>query len=349
MKMALEAETSGSVKIYPWASRTALDVITSAAFGYDFNAIGDPNSDVLCTYRTLFAQEPSLFFWLMIGVPIPVRFLFNLPLRQFEIVRKSSAYLKGICYDVVKRKREAIEGAKGQDSETVDLLSVALRSSSFSNDDLANQLMTFLAAGHETTATSTGWTMFLLCKHPEVQTRLREEIRANLPSLDEANPPLSALQVDRLPYLNAVINESLRFIPPVPALSREAKRDTTLAGHAIPKGTRLFLSPWAVNCSFALWGEDALEFKPERWLAPGQANAGGATSNFAWMTFFHGNRACIGKDFAKSEMLCLVAAWVGRYEWSLVDPKMEFEVGGHVTLRPPSHGIPMKMREIGGW
>ena len=100
---------------------------------------------------------------------------------------------------------------------------------------------------------------------------------------------------------------------------RVADRDTTIQNEHIPKGTTIILCPSAINTSTALWGEDAMEFKPERWLnvSDGKANSrGGADSNYSFLTFLHGPRSCIGQKFSQYELACLLAAWVGRYETS---------------------------------
>ena len=346
--IALEANKSKKpIKIYHWAGRVTLDVISQAGMGYDFNAVGDPNSEIVTTYRTLFDNEPPLFFWLNVGIWLPVRQAFSLPVPAFLQAKACAARIKNICYEAIRRKRAVLE--KGGDAAAnLDILSVALTSGVFTDDNLADQLMTFLAAGHETTASALAWMMYILAKHPAVQTRLRAEIRANLPSLSDESQTATAAQVDRLPYLNAVINETLRFIPPVPGTSRDARRTTTLAGYTIPKGTRVFIVPWGVNTSYELWGPDAETFNPERWLKEGQANVGGAESNYSFLTFLHGQRSCIGRDFAKGELMCLLAGWIGRFEVKLADEALPLTVDGYVTARPP-HGVPLIMKEVEGW
>ena len=83
--------------------------------------------------------------------------------------------------------------------------------------------------------------------------------------------------------------------------------------------------PWAINRDPAHWGPDAGIFNPDRWMGPGRAGSGGASSNFAFMTFFHGPRSCIGESFARTEMACLLAVLVGRFEMELEDPAGEFQ------------------------
>ena len=167
--------------------------------------------------------------------------------------------------------------------------------------------MTFLAAGHETTAASLTWACYALARNPEMQTRLRNEIRAAVPSLDAAleSPEL----LGSIKYLRNFCSEILRHNPPVSITLREASQDTTLGDRFVPKGTTVIISPYATNKSVAFWGEDAEEFNPDRWDREG--GAGGASSNYAMLTFLMGPRSCIGQKFAIEEFRCMTAALVG--------------------------------------
>ena len=130
-----------------------------------------------------------------------------------------------------------------------NILSVAIESGGFTDGGLVNQLMTFLIAGHETTASALSWAICMLCEHPEVQRRLGEEVRSSLPDPRFPASSISSNDMDSLPYLNAVCNEVLRLYSPVPVTVRVAADDTTLLGHYIPKGTTIFIAPWATNAN----------------------------------------------------------------------------------------------------
>ena len=208
-------------------------------------------------------------------------------------------------------------------------------------------MMTFLAAGHETTATTMAWACLLMCLHPDSQTRLREDIRTNLPSID-GDETITAASLEKCHYLHAVCNEVLRLYPAVPFTTREACRDTSILGQYVPKGTKVVLIPWAVNIATSLWGPDADKFNPDRWLGPGKANSGGAESNYAFMTFLHGPRSCIGQSFAKAEFACLLAATIGRFEIKLADPNFKVEIRGTLTSKPKD-GVPVRIMPVKGW
>lgn len=158
-----------------------------------------------------------------------------------------------------------------------------------------------------------------------------------------------------MPYLNGVCQEVLRLYPTVPMTGREAIRETTIAGKKIPKGTTVALCPQAVNRSYEFWGENADQFLPERWIDTDPETGkrspnkhGGASTNFAQITFLHGPRACIGKDFAKAEFRCAVAGLFGKFELQLKDPEQKITFGGTLTSQP-IEGMHLKLNKIEGW
>lgn len=157
-----------------------------------------------------------------------------------------------------------------------------------------------------------------------------------------------------MPYLNGVCQEVLRLYPTVPATIRQAMRDTTVAGVKIPKGTRIILSPYAINRHPAFWGDNSEEFIPERWIDTDEKgnqvvnHNGGAPTNFAQITFLHGQRSCIGKDFARAELRCAVAGVVGRFAFELQNPNEKIHISGAVTTKP-REGMHLRMTPVEGW
>lgn len=189
--------------------------------------------------------------------------------------------------------------------------------------------------------------------HSEIQTQLRAEIRAAIPSLEGAKDPSFDLAgtLETLPLLSAVCNEVLRLYPTVPTTTRVAVVDTSINGTFVPKGTTLWISPWGINRSQKLWGENAEKFVPERWIdsATGKANNhGGVSSNYANMTFLHGPRSCIGEKFAKAELRALVAAFVGAFQMSMADPNEIPVVAGAITSKPRD-GMRLRLQRLDGW
>lgn len=334
-------------KISDWASRTTLDIIGAAGMDHDFLSLENPDNELNVQYRKMF-MEPSttLRIIALLGFFFDLRVLHKLPLPRNRELNEGTKYLRNVTRQIIQGKKKKLEK---KESAGVDIISVALASGGFTEEGLVNQMMTFLAAGHETTATALCWTVYALCKHPQIQTRLRDEIRANLPPISTENPTIpDAAAVDALPYLNAVCNEVFRFYPPVPLTYREALKDSSVLGTFIPKGTVMVLAADATNHNPDLWGLDAAKFNPERWMGPGRANTGGAESNYSFLSFIHGPRSCIGQAFSKSELACLVAVLVGRFDIELQDPEAQLEVSVGITVAPKD-GVLARLNVVEGW
>ncbi|KAK3695255.1 cytochrome P450 [Podospora appendiculata] len=327
------------IEVSSWASRVTLDIIGVAGLGHDFGAIEDPTNELNRIYKMLFRPSRQAQVLARLRLIFPGWMLNNLPIKRNDDVHAAARFIRATCAGLIKEKKDKLSRKELTDR---DILS----------------LMTFLAAGHETTASSMTWAIYLLAKHTEVQKRLRAEIHQHLLPLvgGDANATVTSLDIDNMPFLNAVCNEVLRYYGPVPLTFRTAARDTSIQGQFVPKGTRIVLCPWAVNKSKSLWGPDALEFNPDRWMAKfegdKEAASGGAKSNYAYLTFLHGPRSCIGQAFAKAEFACLLAAWVGRFSFE-VHNKEELDeskilIKGGITARP-ANGMYIKATVVEGW
>lgn len=338
-------DDAATVQIASWFSRATLDIIGSAGMGHEFDSMDNPDTKINVTYRNVFSPSRQQRTMALMGLFLPQWFLRALPVAHNNKIVESSNTIKEVCRELIRKKQEKLD--QKEQRVDVDILSVALESGGFSEEDLVNQMMTFLAAGHETTASALTWAFYLLCLHPAVQTRLREEIRANLPPLDDSET-VTAASLDNCHYLHSVCNEVLRLYSPVPITLREAGRDTSILGQYVPKGTKIIMSPWAVNTATSLWGPDADEFNPDRWMGPGRANSGGAESNYAFLTFLHGPRSCIGQAFAKAEFACLVAAVVGRFELKNSEKDFKLNIKGGITAKPRD-GLIVRIKPLEGW
>lgn len=341
------ATDAGIIELSNWSSRVTLDIIGTAGMGHDFNAIEDPSSELNQCYRRVFQPDRSRQWIQLLSLVVPFWVLARLPFKRNAEVREARALVRRVCRELIEEKKAKIASGKSAD---VDILSVALSSGGFTDDNLVDQLMTFLAAGHETTASAMIWASYVLCQHPAIQSKLRDEIRSKLPSISDISATVTAEDIDKIAYLHAVCHETLRFLPSVPLTMRIAAHDATILGHPIPANTTIIIAPWAVNRSPELWGPDTHEFKPERWLnEDGTFNGnGGADSNYSFLTFLHGPRSCIGQRFALAEFACLLAAWVGRFEMEFADKSFALDIAGGVTAKPRG-GLKVRARVVEGW
>lgn len=286
----------------------------------------------------------------------------------------ASEAIKQICRTMIREKKDKL--AKGQ-SSGVDILSVAIESGGFSDEDLVNQMMTFLGEYpfHHIHIISTPpslppsshiHSINHLTNHPTPHHsrgsrnhRQRPNLgpRIPLPTPHNSNPsqtrhqrllpplhPLPHLHPNRRrPRQHPLPTRRLRRSPalpaPVPFTMRSNPAPATILGQLIPANTTVVMSPLATNLNPELWGPDAAEFKPERWLdtdpvsGKQRLGSGGASSNYAFMTFLHGPRSCIGQGFSRAEFAALVAGWVGGFETRLADEGREIEVAGGITQR----------------
>jgi cytochrome P450 len=142
------------------------------------------------------------------------------------------------------------------------------------------------------------------------------------------------------------MHETLRLYPTVPLTLRQAVRDSNLAGQVIPKGVTLLLSTWQMNRSPEVWGPEAAEFRPERWITAGKPNSnGGANSNYEFLTFLHGPRSCIGQGFAKAEMRCLLTSMIRTFCWDLAMDESKVQPRGVITIKP-ENGLLLKLQPL---
>jgi cytochrome P450 len=184
-------------------------------------------------------------------------------------------------------------------------------------------MVTLLLAGHDTTALALTWTFVLLAEHPEVETRLHEELDGVL-----GGRLPNAGDVGNLVYTNQVIRESMRLYPPAWMITRRAAESVEVGGYQIPAGANVLLSPWLTQRDERFYDRpDA--FEPERW-ANGRAKS---TPKFAYFPFGGGPRICIGAGFALTEAVILLAAIAQRFRLALV-PGQELTPLPSITLRP---------------
>ena len=200
----------------------------------------------------------------------------------------------------------------GEDSKTGRRMTTA---------ELRDNLLTFIVAGHETTALTLAWSLYLCAFDPAVQDRARAEAQAVL-----GNRAATAEDVPRLPYVRQVIDEALRLYPPAAFLSRTARKADRLCGREVRPGDTVMLPVYALHRSH-LWWSDPNRFDPERFADPR------AIDRFAYLPFGDGPRICIGASFAIQEAVIILATLLARFRFARVpgrDPRPVLIL----TLRP---------------
>ena len=274
----------------------ALEIERDAAEILDLLEIGSK-----LFYRVLLPPRLSELLWRQRWLPGNRR-LARAQGRLDEAVRR-----------IVDERRMA--GARGE-----DLLSALIRSP-LGDEEIRDQVVTFLFAGHETTAQALTWAFHLLAENPGVETELHRELDRS-PSLD----------ANDLPYARAVVRETLRLYPPAWFLTRETTAATVVAGTSVPTRTMVFVSPWTLHRDGRRWPEPE-RFRPERWL-------GEERGSDAYLPFGRGRRNCIGGSFATVEAITVLATVARCWRLRPTEPGPAAP-RATITLRPRR---PIRMR-----
>ncbi|MET9375762.1 cytochrome P450 [Streptomyces sp. NPDC002992] len=232
--------------------------------------------------------------------------------------------LYAVCDRIIAERRAA--GQDAGDGGGQDLLSLlaeaeSAEDGSFDASELREQVLVFLLAGHETTATSLGFALHLLALHPEQRKRAHEEVDRVL-----AGRTPGAADLDALPYLTRVLKEAMRLFPAAPAIGRRAVAATEIGGHTIPAGADVIVAPWVTHRHPAYW-EDPERFDPERFTPEAEAGR----PRYAWFPFGGGPRACIGQHFSMLESVIALAMILQEYDLEAIDT--EIPVSSAITLR----------------
>ena len=212
--------------------------------------------------------------------------------------------------------------------------------SSFSAQELVDQVCTLFLAGHETSASALGMACYLLAQFPEAQQRLRLEVQAALAGQER---PLEFDDLRRLPYGTALFNETLRLYPPLSFFIREAAADGALGQSRCPLGALLAVSPWVIQRHEQHWN-DPNAFRPERFLAGSATVEERAWARDAWLPFGLGPRKCPGAAFALQEALLVLAELVRRQRL-LPEPGHRPDLVGRLTLRS-RNGIRLRLERL---
>ncbi len=261
----------------------------------------------------------------------PVKLPAGFPSPSNRRAERGYALLEGMVGRIIEEKR-------GEGRHADDLLSRLIEAADeqgtpISSRQLRDETMTLLLAGHETTALALAWTWYLLAQNHAAEARLHEEIDrtlgGRLPTPDD---------LERMPYLTAVIHESLRLYPPAYAIGRSAVEPVDLGGYHFPKDTLFLMSSWVTQRDRRYF-DDPLAFRPERWLE-GLTPEG---LGFRYFPFGGGPRRCVGQSFALMEAGLVIATLAGRFQFRLATSKAVIPEA-LVTLRPKD-GIPMVVEE----
>ncbi|KAG2096081.1 cytochrome P450 [Suillus discolor] len=362
---AIESSKDGDavIEVQNWMNHISLDTVGIAGFSHDFGSLDGKRVSVAEAFNTFGSNQPSAVHkaFILLASVFPI-ILKMIPNKRQNLFKKLGITMEQISNELLIRSRREKDASMSQGGEENSLIGLLSQDAELhmSGEEVVAQMKVLLLAGYETTSISLTWALIELSRHSDVQTRLREELLAFGP-----DPTYDQLKAN-LPYLDAVVHETLRLHPPVPESTRLAAEDDvlplsepvrTMSGNmtdsiSIAKGTLITISIPAINRSLAIWGPDAKEFKPERWLTEDgiSGKAKEVQGHRHLLTFVDGPRACLGKDFAIIEFKTVVSVLVKNFVFEMRDgPDTPVEVVRGILLRPrvvgeDGTGVPLKVR-----
>ncbi|XP_062200214.1 cytochrome P450 86B1-like [Phragmites australis] len=281
-----------------------------------------------------------------------------------RVLQRSLAGVDAFAYDVIRKRKEELEAAAaaGRGTEAgrrSDLLTVFTKMRdedgrpAYSDKFLRDICVNFILAGRDTSSVALAWFFWLLGKNPGVEAKILEEIEGIVAARKapatagevEEELVFQPEEVKRMEYLHAALSEALRLYPSVPVDHKEVVEDEVFPdGTVLRKGTKVIYAMYAMGRMESIWGEDCMEYRPERWLRDGRFMS---ESAYKFTAFNGGPRLCLGKDFAYYQMKFAAASILHRYGVHVVEghpvaPKMALTMymkhGLKVTLTKRDKG-----------
>jgi cytochrome P450 len=315
------AQTHKPLDVAQEMMHLTLDIVGRTLFSMDINANAN-------TFGAAF-EDANAFLLQYFNRPFPPLSVPTPGNRRFKHDLKT---LDKVVYDILRQRRES-----GVDNG--DLLSMLMQATDeetgqgMSDQQLRDEVMTLLIAGHETVANALAWAWYLISQHPDVEQRLHSELDQVLggrtPTLDD---------LAKLSYTRMVFEESMRLYPPVWIIMRKSIQDDTLGDYYLPANTFVAWSTYTLHRHPDFW-ERPEEFYPEHFSAENVAQR----PHHAYLPFSHGPRICIGNVFAMTEAQLILATVAQRYRLSLV-PGHPIEPQPLMTLRP-RYGVLMNLQQ----
>jgi cytochrome P450 len=292
--------------------RMTLEIAGRTMFSFEMGRHGPVLREFVMEYGQRLARPHFLDLLLPLGWPSP---------QDFSRARFRTRWTRFVGMLMAER-RAAGKNERAPPRDLFDLMGAARdpeTGESFSDEQLADQVATMILAGHETTATALFWSLYLLALDPATQNEVAAEVQGVT-----AN---GVLDIERLKFTRAVIDETMRLYPPVFLIARAAAGPDTIAGLAVKKGDVILISPWLLHRHEKLW-RDPNAFIPSRFMPPSQP-----PDRFAYLPFGVGARVCIGAHFALVEATLGLAKLIGAFRVELLEKEPVLPVGV-VTTQP---------------
>ncbi|KAJ7731634.1 cytochrome P450 [Mycena metata] len=341
----IDSPEGAIIDVQKWMNAIGLDSIGIAGFAHDFHVLDGEQSPVTAVFDALEHVNLNSFDTAVLVLSLVFPIMNSLPTPRMRLFWELRRTLEGIASrmleDTRREKEAGVVDGVGDKSLIGLLLKAGLEDSEMhmTPEEVAAQNV-LLLAGYETTAASLTWALMELAWHPEIQEKLRKE----LSQAGDRDATWDQLTYE-LPYLDAVVLETLRMHPAVTEITREAVRDDiiplgtpvvtasgeTVSHITVAKGSVVVTPVQCINCSEAFWGPDAKTFRPERWLEPITGQANDLQGHRHLLTFHDGCRVCLGKAFALAEMKAVLSILIRHFTFEFPDG-LDTKIETHITI-----------------
>ncbi|KAJ7962248.1 putative Cytochrome P450 [Quillaja saponaria] len=334
--------------------RCTLDSIFQVGFGVELNCLEGPTKEG-SAFMKAFDDSNALIYWRFVDPFWKLKRFLNI--GSEANLKKNVKITFDFVGGLIKTKRE--QQAVQQDSNyKEDILSRFLVESKKDPEKMNDQylrdiILNFMIAGKDTSAGTLSWFFYMLCKKPLVQEKVAQEVKDVTGSqqteanIDEFVARLTDAALEQMHYLHAALTETLRLYPAVPVDGRVAEADDILPdGYRLKKGDGVYYISYAMGRMTYIWGDDAEEFQPERWLDNGIFQP---ESPFKFVAFHAGPRICLGKDFAYKQMKIVTMALLHFFRFKLADETRKVAYRTMFTLHIdgglPLYAVPRQTHE----
>jgi len=349
---------SAVMDVYHIMSRCTLDIICDTAFGLKANSL-EKGHELAEAYEQLIdLQSGQNLVMLILKTTLPgfnfmthlsKPFLPKILVGPLDTLDDSMKRINAVSKKLIEEKTGAMSGDEAAQGKDVLSLLVAANKgddgqSYLNEQQMMDQVLTFLGAGHETTASGMTWTLWLLANDQKRQDKLREECADLIARRIDPDQQ----QLNSLKYLEACVKESLRVMPPVPMTFRKARVPKTVEGVYLPKDTLIYMGNRVMLSLPELWGDDSKEFKPERWLdIPDDAKEEDkpGKSMHSYQVFIQGPHMCIGAAMAKLEMKAMLCYLLAHYKFELAEEGQTVTPTAAITMKPEG-GLPLRVTRV---
>ncbi|PHT93412.1 CytochromeC1 [Capsicum annuum] len=330
--------SSKTVDIQDLFMKASLDSIFRVAFGVELDSMCGLNEEGK-KISDAFDNANAMTIWRYVDIFWKIKRALNI--GSEAKLKENIRIVDMFVYKLIQRKTEQMSKPEADlplQWKKEDILSRFLQITDTDPKYLRDIILNFILAGRDTTATTLSWFIYLLCKYPHVQEKVAQEIKEatteKKDAIDMADfaANVSEDELEKMQYLHAALTETLRLYPAIPTDPKTCFSDDTLPdGFSVRKGDMVSYLPYAMGRMEFIWGDDAKEYKPERWLDPDGLFR--PENPFKFTAFQAGPRICLGKEFAYRQMKIFSAVLLRYFVFKLSDDKKTVNYRTMISLQ----------------